>query len=347
MDDATLLRCVEMGVEGIVLNRVAGTRQEKLIRSAVEMYCGIPVLGAIPKLSAPFPERHMGLVPHHEREQAGKAIGWAGKIVENYIDLESLRRIAEASQPLALMQSADPSRTGGGHEHPRIGYIMDRSFWFYYPENLSHLRELGAELVEIDSMADRGLPELDALYIGGGFPETQAEALARNESFRESVRTRIDEGLPVYAECGGLMYMGEGLLIGDKDYPMVGALPLKFVLEKRPQGHGYTVLEVTSPNPYFPVGEVLKGHEFHYSRPIEQPEADLSTVFRVLRGKGIDGEHDGFARDNLIATYTHLHAGGNRKWGDGLFRTAVNHRKAALLRYNEGSHLDRQSASNR
>ena len=210
---------------------------------------------------------------------------------------------------------------------PRIGVIRDKSFWFYYPENLNHLETIGAQLVEINSLVDRELPAIDALYIGGGFPETQAQALADNVTFRTALKQKIEEGLPVYAECGGLMYLGKALVVDGKDFPMVGALPLSLILEKKPQGHGYTILEVTGPNPYYPVSEVLKGHEFHYSKAVLHPSEDTRTVFKVLRGDGVDGKKDGLCRKNVLATYTHIHAGGNREWARRLVRVAVNSRE--------------------
>jgi len=209
---------------------------------------------------------------------------------------------------------------------PRIGVIRDNAFWFYYPENLDQLKALGSQVVEVNAMIDKELPDLDALYIGGGFPETQAEALASNRTFRDFLKGMIDKGLPVYAECGGLMYLGESLVVGGKTYPMVGALPIVFVLEKRPQGHGYTILDVVGENPYYPVGTELKGHEFHYSRPVVRRPEDITSVFAVRRGRGFDGQKDGLCTKNLLATYTHLHAGGNALWGRSLFKAALRYK---------------------
>jgi cobyrinic acid a,c-diamide synthase len=206
---------------------------------------------------------------------------------------------------------------------PRIGVIRDKSFWFYYPENLEQLKDLGAILVEVDSMESKALPDLDALYIGGGFPETQAKALADNRTFRDTLKDRIETGLSVYAECGGLMYLAKSLVVNEKTYPMVAALPLRCVMEKKPQGHGYTILEVTGQNPYYPVGETLRGHEFHYSRPLLDEAEQIHSVFKVHRGRGLDGERDGLVKKNLLATYTHLHAAGNTLWGKSLFREAL------------------------
>jgi cobyrinic acid a,c-diamide synthase len=317
----------ELEIKGVILNRVGGPRQESVIRNAIQQYCGLPVIGSVPKLRGNlFPERHMGLVPHLESEYASRAIGWARRVVEENIDLEALWKIAHEAKPMdrELPASQDrPVPLAGGYT-PRIGVIKDKAFWFYYPENVEQLEYLGAAVVQINSMADRSLPDLDALYIGGGFPETQAQALADNTAFKKSLKDKIEQGMPVYAECGGLMYLGETLLVDEKTYPMVGAFPVSFVLEKRPQGHGYTVLEVTGSNPYYKVGEVLKGHEFHYSRVLIRKEAKVTSVFKLRRGWGLDGTADGLCRKNLLATYTHLHAGGNLLWAPSLYKAALS-----------------------
>ena len=316
----------DLKIVGVILNRVAGPRQETLIRNSIERYCGLPVVWSVPKLKGGlFPERHMGLVPHQERAQAERAIAWARSSVEDNLDLEAIWRLSHQVKSLDGMgqqQEAGPSDNLNG-DPPRIGVIRDRSFWFYYPENLEQLKDLGAILVEVDSTEAKELPDLDALYIGGGFPETQAEALADNRTFRDSLKDRIETGLPVYAECGGLMYLAESLVVNEKTYPMVAALPLTCVMEKKPQGHGYTILEVTGQNPYYPVGETLRGHEFHYSRPLLDEAENIRSVFKVHRGRGLDGIRDGLVKKNLLATYTHLHAAGNTLWGKSLFREAL------------------------
>ncbi len=311
----------------VVLNRVAGSRQETLIRQAIERYCDLPVLGAIPKLKTDFlPERHMGLVPHLERDQSRQAVAWARKTVTAHLDLDKIWQIAHQAGGLAATTRSTIMAEGAAnpaYHGPRIGFIRDRSFWFYYPENLHLLKALGADLVEINALTDRALPDLDALYIGGGFPETHCEALAGNESFRRSLKEAIQRGLPVYAECGGLMYLGESLWVNEKAYPMVNAVPVDFVLEKRPQGHGYTLLEVVEPNPYYPPGRTIKGHEFHYSRAVITSESEIRFAFKVLRGHGLDGRRDGLFKNRLLASYTHVHAGGDPEWARGLFDVAA------------------------
>ena len=318
-------------IAGIILNKVAGRRQESLVRACVEQYCGVPVVGAVPRLKGDFfPERHMGLIPQHERQFAEKAVEWAVTVVEENVDLERLLQTARSADPLGPHppdKGQASALSAPAPFSPRIGVIRDHAFWFYYPENLEHLKHLGATLVALDSIRDPGIPELDAIYIGGGFPEVQAPGLADNEGFKKALKERIETGLPVYAECGGLMYLGQDLIVDGKTYPMVGALPVSFVLEKRPQGHGYTVLETAGKNPYYDVGETLRGHEFHYSKAVMEDSEKAKAVFKVLRGWGLDGKRDGLCRKNLLALYSHVHAVGNRLWGQALFRQALLFRK--------------------
>ncbi len=321
----------ELNIAGAILNRVAGSRQKNLITEAISKYCGIPVVGSVPKLKEnPFPERHMGLVPHQESDRAQKAISWAGKIVTENLHLERIEEIAHEAPPLDSVHPSGTMDAGSKPhpQHPRIGFIRDQALWFYYPENLSELEKRGAVLVDLDAMTSRFLPDLDALYIGGGFPETQAQALADNSGFREALRREIDKGLPVYAECGGLIYLGERIRFGDRAYPMVGALPLDFVFHKKPSGHGYTLLETCGQNPYYSRGKMLRGHEFHYSSPIfTVPKESVRFAFTVRRGHGIDGSNDGICRKNVLGTYTHVHAAGESGWAEGLVRAALEYKK--------------------
>jgi cobyrinic acid a,c-diamide synthase len=325
----------DLEIAGVILNRVAGKRQEALIRDAVEKYCALPVVGAMPRVKQNiFPERHMGLVPHQERGHARKAVERTKRMVRQNIELDRILNIArEAGEIQGPAESAEPKQAlQAAKTALRIGFIRDKSFWFYYPENLETLARLGADLVELDALENATLPQLDALYIGGGFPEIQARALSENRSFRGSLRAEIEAGLPVYAECGGFMYLGENLVVGGRKYPMVGALPVEFGLHSKPQGHGYTLLEVTDPNPYYAPGESIRGHEFHYSQARVKEQADLRFVFRVLRGYGVDGERDGLCRRNLLATYTHIHAAGTPGWAENFLRAAADgNRKSKIF----------------
>ena len=166
---------------------------------------------------------------------------------------------------------------------------------------------------------------MDALYIGGGFPETLAPKLARNTPFLDSVRRLAEAGLPVYAECGGAVFLGESLQYEGTQYDMAGVLPATFAFGPRPQGHGYVELDTVDDNPFFSVGETLRGHEFHYTYLRPSGAKDLTFAFRVRRGHGFDGEHDGLCHRNVLACYTHVHALGTERWAPSVVGAAVRY----------------------
>ena len=324
----------EVEIKGVILNRVGGARHESIVRAAIEDRCNVAVLGALPRIKGGgFQERHMGLVPPREHPGAALAVEEVASVAERYVDVDRVWGIAQGALPLSFDDpgAGEKERFAGPSGRPQIGLIRDSAFWFYYPDNLERLEELGASLVECSALADRELPAMDALYIGGGFPETHAETLSANVGFRESLREAVEAGLPVYAECGGLMYLGKELMVADKTYPMAGVFPLRFVLEGRPQGHGYTILEVDSPNPYFPVGEILHGHEFHYSHVQDPGEGRFDFAFHVKRGQGIHGRRDGLCYRNVLATYSHLHAAGDKGWARALFDQAMGYQRKKSL----------------
>ncbi|WP_449244744.1 cobyrinate a,c-diamide synthase [Desulfobacca acetoxidans] len=317
----------DVAVRGVILNQIARPRHEGVLRASIEQYCGIPVLGALPRLKcAVFPERHMGLVPPQEHDAACQAVLTAQNLARKYLDLERLWQIAQNAPHLPAVPLHAPYTVQSPPEPVSIGIIRDAAFQFYYPENLEALVDCGARLVEINALEDAMLPPLDGLYIGGGFPETNALGLTQNLTFRQALRNAIEDGLPVYAECGGLMYLGEQIIVREQSYPMVGALPLSVLLEKKPQGHGYTVIEVDHPNPYYPVGTKLLGHEFHYSRLVETDEQKLNLVFRLERGHGVTGQRDGVSYNNVLAAYTHIHALSTPLWAPALVGQARKYR---------------------
>lgn len=335
---ATILGCQlfdpEVAIKGAILNRVAGARHEAVIRSAIEERCGVPVLGALPRIQEKiFPERHMGLVPPREHLEARRAIEETARIVDGQVDVDRVWKIAQEAPAVDInipdrQQEERPICSSG---RPKIGFIRDSAFWFYYPDNLELLEQLGASLVACSALDDKELPPVDALYIGGGFPESHAAALAANTDFRKSLREAVEAGLPVYAECGGLMYLGKELLVEEKVFPMTGVFPFRFVLGKRPHGHGYTILDVDAPNPYFPIGETLHGHEFHYSHIQEWEEGPFTLVFKVKRGQGIHGGRDGLLYKNVLATYSHIHASGAKGWAKTLLEKASCYGRSKML----------------
>lgn len=340
---AIVLGCMNMDkdvqIKGIVLNQVSGERHESVIRQSIGRYCSLPVLGAIPRLeSEEFPERHMGLTPYQEHPATEKALLFVEEIAKKYLDMDGILKIAGEAEPLASvtkykLQVINPGKKEASIVHRpssvKLGVIKDSAFQFYYPENLDELRSHGANIIEISALREKELPDVDALYIGGGFPETNAIALAENIGFLSSLKKAITGGLPVYAECGGLMYLGEGLLLDNKIYPMAGIFPLVFSLEKKPQAHGYSVVEVIRKNPFYDEGTILRGHEFHYSKPVNASKClnDFYYAFKMKRGVGIYEGRDGICHKNTLATYTHLHAYGAKEWIEGVLRRAMEFKR--------------------
>jgi cobyrinic acid a,c-diamide synthase len=315
------LRELDRGVDirGVVLNKVGGARHESILRGSIEQLAGVRVVGAIPRFEGlNFPERHLGLVPVQEHGPRQDVIHQIERMVRDHVEVDTIRQIADQASELAPVCLHQGKAHDDLKAQFRVGVIRDEAFHFYYPENLEALVARGARIVMLSALEARHVPDVDALYIGGGFPEMWAEELAQNTSLLRQLRELIEAGLPVYAECGGLMYLGRSLKLRGKAYPMVGALPLISEFDERPQGHGYTTLLTIKRNPFFQEGTLLKGHEFHYSRIISLDDGEVTFAFRVLRGNGIDGKREGIVRKNVLATYTHLHALGCQVWGDGM-----------------------------
>jgi cobyrinic acid a,c-diamide synthase len=306
---------------GVVLNSIGTARHERVLRDAIEQVCSIPVFGAIPRLEGCLmPERHLGLVTPAEHPSAVSLERQLVSGVAAFLDLKRILACAGTASPLPC---AGPASSGLRPQALTIGYIKDRAFTFYYPENLEALEAAGAKLAPIDSLTAQALPdELDALYIGGGFPETHAGALAGNPAFLRALKAGASRGLPVYAECGGLMLLSRGIRIGGTVHPMAGVLPFEVELSPSPQGHGYVRAKVDRQNPFFAVGLEIKGHEFHYSRVLPCRNAPI-TACAVERGTGCFEGRDGVISQNVWAGYTHIHALGLPEWAGGLMQAAA------------------------
>lgn len=322
---AMVLGCLkfdpEVRIGGVILNRIGGERHRRMVEDCLTESVGLPIFGSIPRFRKELPERHMGLVTHLEHPEVEESLGWLRGLAQDHLDLEGLLALASSAPPLELPREAPRTKPATG-ERVRVGVIQDSAFQFYYPENLEALTAAGAELLMISALDEDGLPELDGLYIGGGFPETHAELLAGNRAFRESLKSAARRGLPIYAECGGLMLLGRSLTMEGRTFPMTGVLEIEVAVEKRPQGHGYTKVRVDRPNPFYPLGTEIKGHEFHYSRVTDLKGSEENLVFKVERGQGVAGGRDGVVRGNVLATYTHVHAMGTPAWASGLVEAA-------------------------
>ena len=326
----------DLGIKGVILNRIAGSRHEQNLRRNIEHYCGVPVVGAVPKLDAEnFPERHMGLVPTPEHGWAVDSVAAAAEIARRYLDMDRLEQIAMAAAsdrvPVAYLVSGRDTDAFAENSKPVIGVLRDSAFQFYYPDNIDALRRAGAQVNFISAFDAGSFPQVDGLYIGGGFPETHAERLAGNAGFMAGLKARARGGMPIYAECGGLMYLGEALVVDGRRHPMSGVLPIVFGLSDRPQGLGYTVVRVESKNPYFAVGTEIRGHEFRYSRVLEWRGDDRDLVFGMRRGKGFIRGRDGIRYKNVLATYTHIHALGMPAWAEAMVAAAAASKRHRVL----------------
>jgi cobyrinic acid a,c-diamide synthase len=344
---AAILGCMhfdpDVKLKGVILNRVAGSRHENILRKSVEHHCGIPVLGAIPKLRThDFPERHMGLVPTPEHEWAANSVAVASGMVKKNLDLKALYQIAKENTGWIVSEKEQHivafdrnKKVPKNHEAvsvPQICVLRDSAFQFYYQDNLEALESSGAGLVFASPLTDEPLPPMDALYIGGGFPETHADELSKNVKFREEIKSLADDGMPVYAECGGLIYLGERLDMEGRSYQMTGIFPIIFGLSKRPQGHGYTLIKVDRKNPFFKEGLEIRGHEFRYSTILKWRGSDSDMVFSTVRGTGLQNKRDGIVYKNVLASYTHLHALGTPEWAPSLVRNAMLYQKKRIKR---------------
>jgi cobyrinic acid a,c-diamide synthase len=311
----------ELRIAGVVLNRIAGERHAAVLREAIQEVCAIPVLGALPKADRNLlPARHLGLVTPLECAGIADLEREILAFAEGRLDLQAIWNIAAdvpaPAPPAAIAIAPAAARVP-------IGYLRDRAFSFYYPENLEALEAAGAELVPVSSLLPNALPSgLRALYIGGGFPETHASVLATNTELLGSLRAAAAAGMPIWAECGGLMALARAIRWRGGRWPMAGVLPFEVEVLARPQGHGYTTLRVDRSNPFLPLGTELRGHEFHYSRIAEGERPE--TACAVLRGAGCYDGRDGVIAGNVWAGYTHLHATGAPEWASALVRAAHN-----------------------
>ncbi|HSN20452.1 MAG TPA: cobyrinate a,c-diamide synthase [Usitatibacter sp.] len=301
----------QVRIAGVILNRLGGARHEAKLRAAIEAYTPLEVLGAIgedPKLA--IVERHLGLVPANEAADAQARVRALADRIESGVNVAAILAAAAGASPLAepAAQRSSAPPAGG----PRIGIPRDRAFGFYYPDDLEALQEAGAVLVPFDTLADARLPDVDALFIGGGFPETLAAELEANAALRGEIRAAVERGLPVYAECGGLMYLARSITMGGRTHRMAGAIPADVVMHRKPVGKGYVTLAETTGHPWAGGGPV-QAHEFHYSS-LENVDPGVRYAYRVMRGHGIDGERDGLVHRNVLASYAHQRSVGGNDW---------------------------------
>lgn len=327
----------DVNIAGVIFNLAGGARHAAKLRSVAEEYTDIPVLGVVNRhKDMELTERHLGLMPSNENLQSAAIIQAIGRQVADQVDLDACLSIAKLGGDLpkypAMSIPDAPSAS------VRIGICQDRAFSFYYQSDLHALQMAGAELVPINTLEDRQLPNIDGLFIGGGFPETHMRALSGNAEMRESIRQAIEAGLPTYAECGGLMYLSNRLVWGGQVADMVGVIPADAVMHVKPQGRGYVKLEETSemPWPGEPSSSIIGAHEFHYSC-LEGLKQQGKFAYKVRRGKGITGDEDGWVYKNLLASYSHLRDTEQHHWAKRFVAFVQHHKESG--NYTDGGIL--------
>jgi len=305
----------DIKIAGVILNNLGGNRHESKLREVISHYTNVPVIGAIQHDERlMIVERHLGLMPSNESQESSARIAALGAAIEDQVDLDKLISLSQ-KQPIKLPARASVSIIPSAMK-VRIGVAKDRAFGFYYADDMDALVAAGAEIVPFDTTLDAKLPAVDALFIGGGFPEIFTAELEANVTMRTDIRQAIENGMPVYAECGGLMYLSRQITYKGNTRAMVGAIPGDVVMHDKPIGRGYVHLAEEQQHPWPRSTEndkMIRAHEFHYSS-LENLPFDSKFAYRVTRGHGIDGKHDGYLKNNLFASYSHLRSVGNCFW---------------------------------
>jgi cobyrinic acid a,c-diamide synthase len=326
-------------IAGVILNRVGGARHASKLRESVEYYTDIKVLGCVqenPTLA--IEERHLGLMPSNEQANATEHIERLGKIVSEQVDLTKVLQVAEQAAPLNALNLAicQPTCRSTPSTRIKLGICQDAAFGFYYPDDLEALEAAGAELIPINTLQDPVLPTIDGLFIGGGFPETHLADLSANKSLKNAIKQAIDSGMPTYAECGGLMYLSRSISWQGQTAAMVGVIPGDVSLHAKPQGRGIVQFTETEHMPWSALDTPVQStspqsaHEFHYSR-LDNLAARGRFAYRILRGTGITGEHDGWVYRNLLASYLHRRDTAQFRWAQRFVDFIRQHKQGLLV----------------
>ena len=301
----------ELRLAGVILNRVATERHYEMLRAAIETSCKTKIMGWMPRDPAiAIPERHLGLQGADEAAiEDGAAVDTLAALAEKFFDLN---RLLELQCGLEFADGHDlVMKVSRPDERVRIGVPSDHAFSFYYEDNLDLLREQGAEIIRFSPLNDQRLPDdLDGLYLGGGYPELHAEQLSSNRMMIEDIRAFADSGRPIYAECGGMIYLSESLSTTEgTKYAMAGVLPLSIQMTGKLVQFGYVAVEFTEDCLLGSKGTTVRGHSFHYSCIVSRGE--VATSYRVQYSMSGKEEFEGFGKGNVLASYVHLHLRAN------------------------------------
>lgn len=295
----------DLRLAGVILNRVGSPHHLELLTGTIKGHCRAEILGYLPRDTAfNIPEHHLGLHMGKEAPISDENLNSLADTVAAHIDLERLLALATSSPTVA---TPAPSTTKPEKSRVRIGVARDPAFCFYYEDNLELLTRAGAELVAFSPLSDAALPgDIAGIYLGGGYPELHAEKLANNIAMREAIRNWSRHGKPLYAECGGFMYLTEGIIaLDDRFHPMAGVYPVKARMKKGRSSLGYREATMTAPTLFGPAGTVMRGHEFHYSE-IDPMPREINRAYRLA-----DGQGEGYLINNTLGGYLHLYFGFN------------------------------------
>ena len=292
-------------LKGIILNNAAGETHANWCRDAIEATTGLPVVGWLPvNCNVSLPERHLGLIPTPEKQNQN-VFEEITRLIQANINVDQVVTIAKSVKRLPRPKtSIYPKRRH--KKDVKIGVAFDESFNFYYPSNLSLLESYGAEIIRFSPIHDKKLPEgVDGLYLGGGFPEMFLKELGDNQRMRKAISAAVENGMPIYAECAGLMYLTKSISDFDgKKYDMVGALEGRTVMTNKTLVM-YSLASVQKPNILCSEGSKIRGHEFHNSVILDIP-SDVRFAYRMIKGEGIMNKQDGWIKNRVLASYMHI-----------------------------------------
>ena len=298
----------EVKIGGVILNNVRDVTHEEKLRVAIKHYTNVPILGVLyrsPELY--IKKRHLGLLTPHELSNIDKIIGKAAMLLETSLDIDKLLDLMMECPEIDDHNNKDllSNERRLNDKKIKIGVFVDFPFSFYYNENLFLLKDLGAEICIIDSLVTREIESgIAGVLIGGGYPEVFAGELEKNQPLKLCLYKKIVDEMPVFVECGGLLYLCESINYNGKRYKMVGVFDGEVYFSDKPKALSYVKLEAVAESPISDVGRILKGHEFHYSY-VENLSCEFA--FKVIRGRGIKDGMDGAMAHNTIGTYTHMH----------------------------------------
>ena len=286
-------------ISGIILNKIGSQKHEDLCRKALQK-TKLPIVGVIPKNpELALESRHLGLVSTMDRKKLYDKLQKTCKIISEHIDSEKIIEIAK--NPSLLQKRSKPKSK---KSLVTIGVALDSSFNFYYHDNLESLRRQGANLKFFSPTMDKKLPKCDGLYIGGGFPEILGSSLEKNSSMKQSIKKLSEQGMPIYAECGGLMYLTKSIDYGSTKYKMIGVFDSETRMTKKMKLN-YTKGKI-SKSIISDKSHLLRGHEFHYSELVSVP-SDSKFAYTLKIGEGIKNKQDGLLQQNTLASYGHLY----------------------------------------